>query len=488
MKNKNKKNEFDSDFENNELNEDINAEDLANSELTRAQQKMLRNEKKKRGEDRSQLDPYDKSDLAEARRYVKKNKFKVLFVTLTIIMLLAVLATIVIFVIIQAKNGPSKDDYIVSVGDQEPYELDYDDANEYGQFYFDLKSIANYAELIITGSDGKDGRMTFRCQDKTYVRFVNGDQTAIVNGTPVDVGGAVHIISATDKEESKCLVPFSFIQKMFSHNADGKSNGLAVQISEKNEIIIHRISYTNGTKPPISFSPDSFTVAKNGYSNAVPTNHVDSETANSLRTTNLTLINKSHTLTPEEISDEGMISLSTLNCPVSDSKSKTDDFFDPIAALALCAMINDANKTLEGDDKILVSSAYRSYSYQEGLHKGYIESEMRPGISEEEAREIAEFFSAPPGASEHHLGLCVDVVDIGHEDKELSEIFAETPAYEWLSKNAHKYGFILRYPDNKTDITKYSYEPWHYRFVGVQAATIIYNDELTLEEFLGDVK
>ena len=183
-----------------------------------------------------------------------------------------------------------------------------------------------------------------------------------------------------------------------------------------------------------------------------------------------------------------MISLSTLNCPVSDSISKTNDFFDPIAALALCAMINDANKTLEGDDKILVSSAYRSYSYQKGLHEKYIKSEMKPGISEEEARKSAEFFSAPAGASEHHLGLCVDVVDIGHEDKELSEIFAETPAYEWLSKNAHKYGFILRYPDNKTDITKYSYEPWHYRFVGVQAATIIYNDELTLEEFLGDVK
>ncbi len=488
MKNKKKKNEFDNDFDNRELNEDVSAEDLSDPELTRAQQKMLKNEKKKRGEDRSQLDPYDKSDLAEARRYVKKNKLKVLFVTLTIIMLLAVLATIVIFVIIQAKNGPSKDDYIVSVGDQEPYELDYDDANEYGQFYFDLISISKYAELTVTGSDGKNGRMTFWCEDKTYVRFVNGHQTAIVNGSPVDVGGTVRIISATDKEKSKCLVPFSFIQNLFSHKADNQYPGLAVQLSEKNEVVIHRISYSNGTKPPISFSPDTLTAAKNGYSTAVPTNHVDSETANSLRTTNLTLINKSHTLTPEEISDEGMISLSTLNCPVSDSKSKTNDFFDPIAALALCAMINDANKTLEGDDKILVSSAYRSYSYQEGLHEKYIKSEMRPGISEEEARKSAEFFSAPPGASEHHLGLCVDVVDIGHEDKELSEIFAETPAYEWLSKNAHKYGFILRYPDNKTDITKYSYEPWHYRFVGVQAATIIYNDELTLEEFLGDVK
>lgn len=488
MKNKQKKNEFESDFENNELNAEVTENDLSDAELTRAQQKMLKNAKKKRGEDRSQLDPYDKSDLAEARRYVKKHKLKVLFVTLTIAMLLAVLAAIVIFAVIQFKNGPSKNDYKVSVGDEDPYELDYDTANEYGQFYFDLTSIAKYAELTVTGSDGKNGKMTFWCEDKTYVRFVNGDQTAVVNGTPVDVGGAVHIISASNGEKSKCLVPFTFIQNLFSHKADNKNAGLAVQISDKNEVVIHRISYTNGTKPPISFSPDALTTAKNGYSNAAPTNHVDSETANALRTTNLALVNKSHALSSDEISNEEMISLSTLNCPVSDSIAEINDFFDPIAALALCAMINDANKRLEGDDKILVSSAYRSYSYQKGLHENYVKSEMKPGVSAEEAREIAEFFSAPAGASEHHLGLCVDVVDIGHEDQELSEIFAETPAYEWLSKNAHKYGFILRYPDNKTDITKYSYEPWHYRFVGVQAATIIYNDGLTLEEFLGDVK
>ncbi len=487
MKKKQKKNEFNSDFENNEVSEETVEEDLADAELTKAQQRMIKNEKKNSGEDRSQLDPYDQSDIAEARRYAKNHKFKVLFVTLTIVLLLAVLAAIIIFTIIQFKNGPSKNDYTVSVGDMDPYELNYDESNEYGQFYFDLISISNYAELTVTGSE-KIGRMTFRCKDNTYVRLVNGDKTAVVNGTPVEVEGAVHIIGASNGEKTKCLVPFSFIQKLFSHKADNRYAGLAVQLSDKNEVVIHRISYDNGTKPPISFSSNCFSAAKNGYSNAIPTGHVDSKTADALRTTNLTLVNKSHTLDEDEISRESLISLSTCDLPVSEAISETNDFFDPIAALALCAMINDANKKLEGDDKILVSSAYRSYSYQEGLHKKYIEDELKKGISEEQAKANAELFSAPAGASEHHLGLCVDVVDKAHSHKELSEIFEDTPAFEWLSKNAHKYGFILRYPNNKTNITKYSYEPWHYRFVGAYAASIIYNDGLTLEEFLGDTK
>jgi D-alanyl-D-alanine carboxypeptidase len=67
----------------------------------------------------------------------------------------------------------------------------------------------------------------------------------------------------------------------------------------------------------------------------------------------------------------------------------------------------------------------------------------------------------------------------------LDETFAQNPAYDWLQQNAHRYGFILRYPADKTEITGYSYEPWHYRFVGAAAATEIHEHGLTLEEYLG---
>ena len=151
-------------------------------------------------------------------------------------------------------------------------------------------------------------------------------------------------------------------------------------------------------------------------------------------------------------------------------------------------MINDANKTLEGDDKILVSSAFRTYEYQEGLLEAYVDDYMSLyDVSEEEARKQVLLTSAPAGASEHHTGLCVDLVEKRSVAYELDESFERTEAFAWLSKNAHKYGFILRYPKDKTDITKYSYEPWHYRFVGVHASTIIYEDGLTLEEYLAKV-
>jgi D-alanyl-D-alanine carboxypeptidase len=125
---------------------------------------------------------------------------------------------------------------------------------------------------------------------------------------------------------------------------------------------------------------------------------------------------------------------------------------------------------------LAVCSGYRSYEYQQELFENALATQ-----SEAEAH----MFSAYPGRSEHHTGLCVDLVEVGKQHRELSESFEDTPAFEWLSKNAHKYGFILRYPKDKTNVTKYSYEPWHYRFVGLYASEIIYEDGITLEEFLG---
>lgn len=492
MKKKQKKNEFSSDFEPNDL--DLNEENSKEQEegdaipqtpLTKAERKMIKNTKRK-GEDRSKLDHYDKSDLAEARRYAKNHKLKVLFVALTVFLLLAVITFLVVFAIIKLNSGPSKNDYLVSVGDEEPYELDYDEYNEYGQFYFDLKSIAKYAGLEV-GEDFTKGVIFFLCEDDTYVILENGKSVANVNGTYVEVGGTVHLIAAKGEEKSKCLIPFTFIQKLFSHKADKNSAGMAVYLYKDNEVVIHRFSYPDGSNPPISFSADCFSPASDDFFASFPTNHVDKTTASALKASKLVLVNKSHPLDEEAITSEGLVSLSSLGCPVTDPIRGSNDFFDPIAALALIAMINDANEHLEGDDKILVSSAFRSYKYQEGLHNVYVEKYMSKGMSEIEAIQKASEFSAQPGKSEHHTGLCVDIVNEGSADKELTESFKNTAAFKWLSNNAHKYGFILRYPEGKTDITKYSYEPWHYRFVGIYAASAIYNTGFTLEEFLVDL-
>lgn len=490
---KKKRKDFLSDFEKPEeeldpLNEEATPElDVPPQRpLTKEEKRIIRATKRK-GVDRSKLDPYDQSDVAEAKRYAKKHKLRVIFVTLTIVLLLAIIASIVAVLVIQAQNAPSTANYRVSVGDDEPYEIKYKNANINGEFYFDLRSIANYAGLIVSGSSN---RVKFTCADGTYVRLVNGESVATVNGEAVKVGGEAQIIASTDKSEGQCLVPFRFIEKLFSFKKDGRSVGMRVKINDENEVTIHKYSYDNGTDVPISFSADCFEYASEVHLSNSPSSNLDKETASALLMSRLTLVNKSNPMEKKDITTEGLISLASLNCPLATNLDgdNCNDFFEETAALALIAMLEEANKHLEGGEKILVSSAYRSFEYQEGLHEKYIERFLDENdVSYDEAKAEILLTSAPAGKSEHHTGLCVDLVEKDRQSYELDESFEDTPAFEWLSKNAHKYGFILRYPENKTDVTKYSYEPWHYRFVGLYAAEIIYEDGITLEEFLGNL-
>ncbi len=163
--------------------------------------------------------------------------------------------------------------------------------------------------------------------------------------------------------------------------------------------------------------------------------------------------------------------------------------------VAVEAMIDEMRAC--GIDGICVTSGYRSYTYQEWLFNTYIENEKEkdPSLTQSEAEAVVLTYSARPGTSEHHTGLCVDLwvshvmrelENFGHEGAYPDDVgFAETEAFEWLKDNAHKFGFILRYPENKVGVTKYSYESWHYRFVGIPAASEIYKKGITLEEYLG---
>ena len=150
------------------------------------------------------------------------------------------------------------------------------------------------------------------------------------------------------------------------------------------------------------------------------------------------------------------------------------------AERALCAMMLAMNA--DGITDVYVTSAYRSYSYQVGLFDKYVNQHMAEGMSREEAESAAAEYSARAGTSEHQTGLCLDFMT--EDMSSLDESFEKTAAFAWLSRNAHKYGFILRYAEDKVDVTGYKYEPWHYRFVGRTAATEIYQSDLCLEEYL----
>ncbi len=132
----------------------------------------------------------------------------------------------------------------------------------------------------------------------------------------------------------------------------------------------------------------------------------------------------------------------------------------------------------------LICSSYRSVERQEELFKAETEMFAAQGYSEEKAYSLAAAQVAVPRTSEHHTGLALDIVDAN--DQILDDTQADTPAQKWLMENCYNYGFILRYPADKQEITGIIYEPWHYRYVGEEAAREIRDRGLCFEEYLGE--
>ncbi|MBQ3108243.1 MAG: M15 family metallopeptidase [Clostridia bacterium] len=133
-----------------------------------------------------------------------------------------------------------------------------------------------------------------------------------------------------------------------------------------------------------------------------------------------------------------------------------------------------------------LQSAYRSIEYQQGLFENKVERVLKAGTPEEDAEAVAASEVARPGTSEHHTGLAFDIVCT--EYRELEPEFEKTDAFRWLRKNAYRYGFALRYPKGKGEITGIIYEPWHWRFVGLTAAAAMQESGECLEEYLGMTK
>ena len=130
----------------------------------------------------------------------------------------------------------------------------------------------------------------------------------------------------------------------------------------------------------------------------------------------------------------------------------------------------------------LVCSAYRSYERQTVLYDNKVAEYLAMGYGEARAKEEAARWVTLPGTSEHQTGLALDIVSSSFQV--LDNRQADTPEQKWLMAHCHEYGFILRYPSDKEDVTQITYEPWHYRYVGKEAAKEIMEQGLCLEEYL----
>lgn len=135
----------------------------------------------------------------------------------------------------------------------------------------------------------------------------------------------------------------------------------------------------------------------------------------------------------------------------------------------------DAFKRMFDDAKkenltLIVNSSYRSYTEQDEIYEKY---------KKNKGEEYADSIAARPGFSEHQTGYAIDLITYGAT----SSTFEETDEFRWLQNNAYKYGFILRYPKDKEYLTGYSYESWHYRYVGLNAAKTIHDENITFDEY-----
>ena len=152
---------------------------------------------------------------------------------------------------------------------------------------------------------------------------------------------------------------------------------------------------------------------------------------------------------------------------------------DKRAAPAMREMIQEAK---EDGVELMLCSAYRSVEKQQQLFDRSQQAYMAQGMSEEEAYAKTATETAIPGTSEHQTGLAADIVTPTYQM--LDAGFADTPAGQWLSEHAAEYGFVLRYPQDKQEVTGIIYESWHYRFVGKTHAKLMKESGLCLEEYL----
>ncbi|MGI6167044.1 MAG: D-alanyl-D-alanine carboxypeptidase family protein [Eubacteriales bacterium] len=351
--------------------------------------------------------------------------------------------------------------------------IPYTDIVRGGVVYLNATELAYFCRMTLSGSYDKL-KLTSNSGDSAV--FVPGKSTAKVNGADIAMPAPAIL------DGNELWLPCDFIISTF--------RGVNVTIDrEKNKITVTR-EEAEGSKPEKPVYVDvTFSVEKSNLHDRILEmigsyeflTDVSAVLAylNPADSKYLMLVNQTNPLGQDYVPSP----LETLDTNITLYGNEIR--LEKYARRALEAMF--AELRAAGFDNVYVSSGYRSYNTQETLFRYYVQEEMDKGsLTKAEAEERVKKYSAPPGYSEHQSGLCVDLIVEGM--KELDNSFASYPVYKWLVENSYKFGFVLRYPEGKTDITGYVYEPWHYRFVGQYYAAAMHETGTCLEEYLETTK
>lgn len=181
------------------------------------------------------------------------------------------------------------------------------------------------------------------------------------------------------------------------------------------------------------------------------------------------IVNKQHPLSPADYAPGDLVVPNVpLRAPGNESMQLRVSTAQALEKMFAAAKADGVNLQL--------SSGYRSYNYQVGTYNSYVK---------QGGQTYADTISARPGFSEHQTGLAVDIEPVSRQC-EIVDCFANLPEGKWLAANAYKYGFLMRYPADKLNITGYDYEPWHFRYIGTPLSIELHAQHTeTLEEFFG---
>ena len=392
------------------------------------------------------------------RRKRLRKRFFIIFLIVYVVLLLA---TLIVFSLTlkSCEKREKKHDVVINSGEDETYMLNDSELYFDGEFYLPISAIEKLTTIKISG-DKNELSFILECNGE-YAKFEIGTTSAYINGNHVMLNNNSIMVNG------ELYLPFDF----FVNNM----TGFSISLDEKKKK--YSISSEAGKEPAfILKAPTQTTPLKESErleETESPMNFV------------LDLSSYEIYMNPED-RDEYLLLVNTDN-PLDESYAPTDltgsvytrsdrdtRTLRKYACLALEAFLKEGEAN--GVKGVTVTSAYRSYDYQNQLFRNEV---ALLGSEEEAAKNVN-----PPGSSEHQTGLAVDM----HNMSAASREFGKTDEAKWLAQNAHKFGYILRYPADKTDITGISYEPWHFRFVGRYHATKMFELDMCLEEYIEYIK
>ncbi len=418
----------------------------------------------------------------KTRRRAYAGRF-VLFIACFAVISVVVAMCVLVSFLLRKPELPSKATYTLVYGD-EKVKIAEDKLTRNGVRYADFTKLSEYLSMTFTGGAGKYRFVAGSLGEEASLS--DGSDEATVNGQPFRMKGAALV------EDGHLWVPFDFIENCVK--------GVSISENEEKHMITFSVTgalgFTIKGGQPISPIPETGEGTNNETEPPAPP---EIEVPTPEFKTDVSEYEKYMNPTGDQ-RDAYLILVNNWNAV--DETHKADDLVDvyytrkdgrktqqmrKYAEMALRAFIQEIYANgYDGKGPsgypVTVMSAYRSFEYQTTLFNSYVDREMKNDktLTREQAEAKTAVYSARPGTSEHQTGLCVDM----HNHSSANDSFAKEEVAGWMEENAWKFGFVLRFPKDKTEITGIKYEPWHFRYVGRYHAYRMTQLGMCLEEYV----